>query len=140
MEINTVGVVVLNDNKVLLVKHGEAGKHITGTYGLPAGRLEDEEEYIDAAIRELQEETGLLADKKDLISLPTEYRATLEGKNGLRKMFMKTFLCTTFAGILQSSDETIPEWIDLTMLENFETIANVKNAINEAASYLETLK
>lgn len=140
MEINTVGVVILDGNKVLLVKHGEAGNHITGTYGLPAGKLEENEEYIDAAIRELQEETGLIADKKDLILLPTEYRATLEGKNGPRKMFMKTFVCTTFEGILQSSDETIPEWVDLAGLETIETIGNVKNAINEALSYKGTLK
>lgn len=140
MEINTVGVVILNGTKVLLVKHGEAGKHITGTYGLPAGRLEENEEYIDAAIRELYEETGLIADKKDLVPLPTEYRATLEGKSGPRKMFMKTFACTVFKGNLQSSDETIPEWLDLAELENTETIANVKNAIDEAVSYLENLK
>ena len=57
-------VVVEKEGKVLLVKRGiEPAK---GEWSLPAGFLELEETPDEAAVRELEEETGLSADKEDL--------------------------------------------------------------------------
>ena len=63
--IKTVGILIIKDNKVLLVRHEEAASHVTGIYGLPAGRLEKEETEIQGAIRELKEETGLITSEED---------------------------------------------------------------------------
>ncbi|MFH1822816.1 MAG: NUDIX hydrolase [Patescibacteria group bacterium] len=68
--IKTAGMLVYNENKVLLVKHKEGAKHQTGVYGLPAGSVEKNESKINTAIRELKEETGLLADKNKVIKIP----------------------------------------------------------------------
>jgi len=52
------------DGRVLLVKRGiEPGK---GKWSIPAGFLEVEESANEAAVRELEEETGLKAAKDDL--------------------------------------------------------------------------
>ena len=63
----TVGVqtIVLNDNRILLGKrknvfHG-------GNWGLPGGQLEPRETIFQAAKRELEEETGLIAQKMKVI-------------------------------------------------------------------------
>ncbi len=53
-----------DDGKVLLVKRGiEPGK---GKWSIPAGFLEIDESATEAAIRELEEETGLIAEKNNI--------------------------------------------------------------------------
>lgn len=61
-----VGLYLLNDKHQLLLglrksKHGE------GTWCPPGGHLEYSESFEDAAIRETREETGLIAQKNDII-------------------------------------------------------------------------
>ena len=47
------GTIVIKDSKVLIVRQ------LDGYYGFPKGHMEDGETYIDTAIRETKEETGL---------------------------------------------------------------------------------
>jgi 8-oxo-dGTP diphosphatase len=57
-------VIVKKGDEVLLVKRGiEPGK---GLWSLPAGFLEVDETAEEAAVRELEEETGLRVDEEDL--------------------------------------------------------------------------
>ena len=135
METKTVGVAVIDSDKVLLVRHLKGSNHPDDTYGLPAGRLEIGEEYVDAGVRELQEETGLSASVKDLIALPTEYHAILTRKKGEEAMVMKTFLCTKWQGNLKGSDETEPIWVDIKNINSYTLITNVKNVIEEAIRF-----
>ncbi len=136
--IQSIGVVVIDGGKVLLVCHGEAAQHFTGIYGLPSGKVETSETPKDAAIRELKEETGLTA--KRLFPLPTKYTATLHGKTGPRKFHWKVFHCTIWSGEFVSSDETTPEWVTFDRLEELakekKLLKNVKNAVEEARTFL----
>ena len=50
-------VYVKKGNKILMVQENKAGKK--GKWNMPAGKLEDEESVIDAAVREVKEETNL---------------------------------------------------------------------------------
>lgn len=54
-----VGVLVIKDNKILLGKR--KGAHGTGCYSPPGGHLEFKETVEACSIRELNEETGLIA-------------------------------------------------------------------------------
>lgn len=58
---------------LMLLAHAEAGPHVLlqlrsdwshhgGTWGLPGGALDSHEDHITAALRETEEETGVLAD------------------------------------------------------------------------------
>lgn len=50
------GCLVVKDNKILMVK--EAKKKCYGQWNFPAGHVEDNETLMEAAIREVYEETG----------------------------------------------------------------------------------
>lgn len=54
-----VGVYVIRNGKLLLGKR--KGKHCPGTWAAAGGKIEEGENYLDAARRELREETGLNA-------------------------------------------------------------------------------
>jgi len=51
-----VSVIIVENEKILLVKHRKGSRLY---WVLPGGRLEYGETFIDCAVRELQEETGL---------------------------------------------------------------------------------
>ncbi len=107
----TVGVLIIDNDKVLLVKHGEAAKHLTGAIGLPGGRIDAGEIPQQAAIRELEEETGIQVKQEDLKQLPHEYFGDLPRKDGsILHTHHKVFVATNFIGDLRESEETTPFW------------------------------
>ena len=53
----SAGLVIIYDNKILLVH--PTGQKWHGSYSIPKGHVEEGEEYLDAAIRETQEEVGI---------------------------------------------------------------------------------
>ena len=53
------GVVLLNSNKVLLLKHSSASSRGGGHWDFPKGHMDAGETEIQTALRELEEETGI---------------------------------------------------------------------------------
>ena len=62
-----VGIVCLRGDEVLLIRRGKAPK--MGEWSLPGGRIEPGERAVDAALRELVEETGVTARITALIDV-----------------------------------------------------------------------
>ena len=135
--IPTVGILIYKDDKVLLVKHGEKASHVTGSYGIPAGRIEDGESAKQAAVRELREETGLITEESALEDLPLDLPpANIKRKNGETKTFSITvFLCRAYTGTLSATDETIPEWIAVKNIDSLPLIINIKLMVTKGLQY-----
>lgn len=65
--IPAVGVVCLRGDEVLLIRRGKPPR--VGEWSLPGGRIEPGERAVDAALRELVEETGVTARITALIDV-----------------------------------------------------------------------
>lgn len=62
-----VGVVCLKGDQVLLIRRGKPPR--MGEWSLPGGRIEPGERAVDAALRELREETGVEAEILGLVDV-----------------------------------------------------------------------
>jgi 8-oxo-dGTP diphosphatase len=63
--ITAVGIVCVRDGEVLLIRRGNAP--MRGRWAIPGGRVEPGETPAEAALRELQEETGVTAELLGII-------------------------------------------------------------------------
>jgi 8-oxo-dGTP diphosphatase len=133
---HSVGVLLIkNKEEVLLVKHGKSASHITNTYGLPAGRLQENESELKAAIREFKEETGLITSQENLIELPDQYFAKIKRKNDTKTFSLKVYLCNSYSGELKATDETQPLWIKIKEIDKYKLLPNIKNIVIKGLSY-----
>ena len=57
--------------RLLMQERGDDALHEPGRWGYPGGDLEDGEDHVSAAVRELREETGLVVTPDRLVSLGT---------------------------------------------------------------------
>lgn len=90
-------VYVTKDGKVLSVTRGSD----INDKNMPGGGVELGEEPIDAAVREMREETGLQAEE-----LFPVYSKVCEGK------LVTVYRVTKYSGKLRSSDEGVAAWVD----------------------------
>ncbi|MDO8452801.1 MAG: NUDIX domain-containing protein [bacterium] len=133
--VRTVGVVLVKGDEVLLVRHTEEADAPVGIYGIPAGKVEKGESLRQAAVRELYEETGLVAREGDLAELPTQYDADIERQNGeYVSMHMTVYQCEFWEGEPHRVKETEPVWVKRGEIYNHKLRPNVDKAIAEAES------
>ncbi|HVZ11897.1 MAG TPA: NUDIX domain-containing protein [Patescibacteria group bacterium] len=129
---------VIDGDQVLLVRTEEGAEHITGMYGLPSGRVDEGETEKEAARRELEEESGIVADLSDLSEFEGNYyQAKIPRKDGSIKNFgWRVFRVSKWSGELGSDGNTTPEWVSIAGLEEFDKagklLPNTINAINAA--------
>ncbi|MGT2525795.1 bifunctional class I SAM-dependent methyltransferase/NUDIX hydrolase [Streptomyces nojiriensis] len=94
-----VGVIIHGPDGVLL------GQHRRGTFELPGGSVEAGETFAEAAVRELHEEAGIVADVADTVVL-----GTLLARVGNIVRVTVPVLVTRWSGVPLQCEETIGAW------------------------------
>ncbi len=122
----TVAVLALveRDGAVLLVRR--ANPPDQGLWGFPGGRVEPGEPYLDAALRELHEETGLRAEAPRLITVLDFIEH--DGTGALAHHFaMIAVLCRWQAGEAVAADDALEaRWFDPVELASLGPAASRK--------------
>lgn len=137
MIIPTVGVVVIQGEKVLLIRHGDGAAHLNNTYGLPAGHIDEGETEKQAAKRELFEEAGLVVEEGDLIEIGKIWSAAIQRKDGAKEFSWKVFVAKGYQGEVTASEEGTPEWIEIASIGELDLLPNVADAIWEGMKIRE---
>ena len=105
-----VGVMIINNNKILLGLRNpnkeKASSELQGqgTWTMPGGKVEFMETLVDAAKRELEEETSLVATKLDLLCVSDDMTDTAH-------YVTVGFIVREYSGEVKTMEpETILEW------------------------------
>lgn len=80
---HAAGVAIIYDNKILLV-HPTGASWKKGSCGIPKGRIEQGEDLMESALRELEEETGIRLEPAQLN--PEMHTVDSIGKDGNRQL------------------------------------------------------
>jgi len=109
------GVMILKDNKVLLGKrHGDPDKadselHGENTWTMPGGKLEYGESFEEGAIREVNEETGMILKSSQIICVNND-------KNEHAHFVTLGLFSDNFEGepkVMEPDEITEWQWFDL---------------------------
>ncbi|WP_028116193.1 8-oxo-dGTP diphosphatase MutT [Ferrimonas senticii] len=110
--INVAIAVVFQDNHVLVaLRHPE--QHQGGLWEFPGGKVEANETFAQAAIRELAEEVGVIAPSAELIwQTSHDY--------GDRQVNLQAFAVRQWQGQPQSNEGNPLQWVALDKLSELE--------------------
>ena len=113
---------IINDqNQVLVLRRSvwPAKPHRSHQPDLPGGMVDPGESEHQAAIREIQEETGIVVNPDHVVLGYTKTELYKGGKESISKLLYVAYVDTTPEVTLSYEHETY-EWVDLkTVLENF---------------------
>lgn len=113
--------VVIRDGQVLLVQR--ANPPDAGHWGFPGGKLEAGETLPEAALRELQEETGVTALAERVLTAVDVHERSEEG-GLLRHFVLVAVLCRWQAGVPVAADDALDaRWIAVEHLDRISPLS-----------------
>ena len=133
-------VCVKKDNKILMVQENKSG--VKGKWNMPAGKLENDESVIDAAIREVKEETNIDVKINGLVAIQ-------ETVSDLGQLIIMYFLGEYISGDISFDGKEIADvkWMTpkeiLSIKDNIrgkETIEEILSLVKKKAISLDRIK
>lgn len=125
--------VVLRGERLLLVRRGT--KPDAGRWGFPGGKIEAGETIAAAALRELGEETGVVAEAIEILTALDVIRRDGHGGGRLHHYVLIAVLCRWTSGEGAAADDAEDAaWFDLAALRDVPTSPDVERVAELALS------
>ena len=127
-------VVCVKDGRILLARVNEPGTPDHGAWTMPGGGMEWGETPAETAVREFEEETGLVATLGPVLgmwSLWLTSDETVQGEPG--HVIAPVFSCRSYTGTLRvevGGTTDAVEWIPLTEVPSLRRVALVDHCID----------
>ena len=109
-----------------------------GEWVFPKGHVEKGESYLDTAIRELKEESGICVTQRDCLGEVDEFRFFFDGENAVKVIKVFAFLINEMQIINYNKDECFIDggWFDTSLAIKQLKHDDARNALKKA---LQTL-
>jgi len=128
-----VGVGVFHENKILLVKRKE-DDFLGGYWELPGGGVDEDETFLESAIREVKEETAIELNSIDSWHFGFSYRnegnETTHQLNGLSKILKIPEILLT--------EHSEAKWVAFNELENMDLSMEMRSCIEKLFEQLDS--
>ncbi len=117
---------IIHDNvgKYLLLRRSAINKSGVGKWEFPGGKINPGEEFYDALIREVEEETGLKVNVEHVIGVTESETSTV-------KIATLIFEGTRVVGqVTLSNEHDAYEWVTPKKLPKYDLIAHLQSFVN----------
>ncbi len=111
--INAAKAVILNEDKILLIKRSEDSHFFPGLWDLPGGKLNLNEEPMEAVVRETKEESSLQVVPEKIVA---EYDHT---ENNRSVHFWVISIQKYSGNVTLSKDHTKYKWVPISRLSDY---------------------
>lgn len=130
----TVGALVYQNNKLLIIKRASDEKIFPGKWELPSGQIEFGEDPKDAIKREVKEETGLDAEKIVFFDARNyTFQTNVDKKEILRHNIELVYIVIPKESSLSLSHEHEDfAWVTSKDVSKFDTFKGIPEIIREA--------
>jgi mutator protein MutT len=125
-----VGAVIIDGDRVLLVKRGHAP--LKGEWSLPGGAVELGETLEEAVVREVLEETGLQVAVGPLVEIFERIEKSPDGDVAYHFVIVD-YACAAVSGRVQhASDADEARWVHISELPAFRITPKANDVIHRA--------
>jgi mutator protein MutT len=125
-----VGAVIIDGDRVLLVKRGHAP--LKGEWSLPGGAVELGETLEEAVVREVLEETGLQVAVGPLVEIFERIEKSPDG-DVVYHFVIVDYACAAVSGSVQhASDADDARWVHISDLPAFRITQKANDVIHRA--------
>lgn len=125
----SAGGLVMDSGKVLLIRRTDlAGREV---YTFPKGKIEYKESSLDAAKREVLEETGIKAEPISLLGV-SRYIYIISSKMIIKKVLWYLMRAESDSGV--SERGMVPEWIETSSASSLLDYAGDRVLLNKLIS------
>jgi len=126
----SVGAVIIDGERVLLVKRGQ--EPLKGRWSLPGGVVEVGETLEAALAREVSEETGLEVDVADVVDVLDRISRDADGRIEFHYVIIDYLCRCTGGSVACGTDADDALWVDRADLAGYDLTAKVSEVIARA--------
>ena len=122
--------VVLNDDKILLLKRASTVSNLPNYWDIPGGSLEEGEDLAFGVVRETIEESGLVTSDPELFYYFANYEAT-KGLHYITIFFVSNYISNDV--VLRPDEHQEFKWVSITDLTTFSKENDVPDYFDSLA-------